>query len=137
MTSRPVGQEGHCFLGILTSSKMKNKLYTASLKGSIEKIQQYKIYRNKFTHLKEKAKENYYNNLINQNKHNMKSLWKTINDIAKYKKRTICQIKELTNEAGEKTNKSDKIGNLLNSYFSEIGQKLAQKYENSTTKAVA
>ena len=101
---------------------MKNKLYTACLKGSIEKILQYKIYRNKFTHLKEKVKENYYNNLINQNKHNMKSLWKTINDIAKYKKRTICQIKKITNEAGEKTTKFDKIGNLLNTYFSEIGQ---------------
>ena len=85
--------------GILTSSKMKNKLYTASLKGSIEKIQQYKIYRNKFTHLKEKAKANYYNSLITQKKDNMKSLRKTINDIAKYKKRTICQIKELTIEA--------------------------------------
>ena len=84
--------------------------------------------------LKEKAKKSNYNNLINQNKHNMKSLWKTINDIAKYKKRTICQIKELTNEAGEKTTKSDEIRNLLNTYFSEIGQKLAQKYENSTTK---
>ena len=113
---------------------MKNKLYTASLKGSLEKIQQYKTYRNKFTHLKEKVKENYYNNLINQNKHNMKSLWKTINDIAEYKKRTICQIKELTNEAGEKTTKSDEIGNLLNTYLLEIGEKLAQKYENSTTK---
>ena len=57
-----------------------------------------------------------------------------MNDIAKYKKRTNCQIKELTNEAGEKTTKSNEIGNLLNTYFSEIGQKLAQKYENSTTK---
>ena len=103
--------------GILASSKMKNKLYTVSLKGSIQKIQQYKIYRNKFTHLKEKAKENYYNNLINQKN-----------------QKTVCQIKEQTNEAGEKNTKSDEIGNLLNTYFSEIGQKLAQKYENSTTK---
>ena len=55
----------------------------------------------------------------------MKSLWKTINDIAKYKKRIICQIIELTNEAGENTTKSDEIGNLLNTYFTEIGQKLA------------
>ena len=35
----------------------------------------------------------------------------------------------------EKENtKSDEIGNLLNTYFSEIGQKLAQKYKKFTTK---
>jgi len=64
-------------------------LYVFNLSGSSNDIEKYKKYRNKFTHLKEKSKHNYYRNCINGSKHNMKLLWKTINDIAKYKKLEI------------------------------------------------
>ena len=54
----------------------------------------------------------------------MKFLWKTINDIAKYKKKAISFITELTCDTGEKIISSKKMANMLNNYFSEIGQKL-------------
>ena len=72
--------------GILISSKTKNKLYIANLKGSANDVQLYKIYRNKLAHVKEQAKRKYYQGLVLASKHNMKFLWKTIDDIAKYKK---------------------------------------------------
>ena len=75
--------------GILISSKTKNKLYIANLKGSANDVQLYKTYRNKLTHVKEQAKRKYYQGLVLASKHNMKFLWKTINDIAKYKKKQL------------------------------------------------
>ena len=68
---------------ILISSKTKNKLYIANLKESANDVQLYKTYCNKLTHVKEQAKRKYYQGLILASKHNMKLLWKTINDIAK------------------------------------------------------
>ena len=111
--------------GILISSKTKNKLYIASLKGSANDVQLYKTYCNKLTHVKEQAKRKYYQGLVLASKHNMKFLWKTINDIAKYKKKTISLITELTCDTGEKITSSKEMANMLNNYFSEIGQKLA------------
>ena len=59
----------------------------------------------------------------------MKFLWKTINDIAKYKKKTINFITELTCDTGEKITSSKEMAKMLNNYFSEIGQKLAANIE--------
>ena len=73
--------------GILISSKTKNKLYIANLKGSANNVQLYKTYRNRLTHMKEQAKKKYYQGLVFASKHNIKFLWKTINDISKYKKK--------------------------------------------------
>ena len=115
--------------GILISSKTKNKLYIANLKGSANDVQLYKTYRNKLTHVKEQAKRKYYQGLVLASKHNMKFLWKTINDIAKYKKKTISLITELTCDTGEKITSSKEMANMLNNYFSEIGQKLAANIE--------
>ena len=74
---------------ILISSKIKNKLYIANLKGSTNDVQLYKTYCNKLTHVKEQAKRKYYQRLVLASKHNIKFLWKTINDIAKYKKKQL------------------------------------------------
>ena len=82
--------------GILISSKTKNKLYLANLKGFENDVQLYKTYRNKLTHVKEQAKRKCHHGLVLASKHNMKFLLKTINDIAKYKKKAISLITELT-----------------------------------------
>ena len=58
----------------------------------------------------------------------MKFLWKTI-DIAKCKKKAISFITELTCDTGEKITSSKEMANMLNNYFSKIGQKLAANIE--------
>ena len=68
--------------GILMSIKTKNKLYIQMLTtNNDETTTQWKVYRNKLTHLKEKAKQLHYNTQINQVQHNSGLLWKTIKDI--------------------------------------------------------
>ena len=73
--------------GILNSSKTKTELYKLSLNGTTENLAQYKAYGNKLTHLKERSKQNYFKNIINTSKNNTKLLWKTNNDIVKYRRK--------------------------------------------------
>ena len=113
--------------GILVSSKTKNKLHLASLKGSSESLSLYKRYRNILVHTKEQAKKNYYSHLIDDSKQNVKLLWKTINSILSNKKSTNNQISEMVNDSGVKITDHVKISNIFNEYFAEIGQKMAAK----------
>ena len=69
--------------GILDSRKTKTELYKLGLNGTTENLAQYKVYRNKLTHLKELSKRNYFKIIINTYKNDTKLLWKTINDIVK------------------------------------------------------
>ena len=87
--------------GIVKSSKTKNKLYLDSLSENPEKVIQYKIFRDKLTHIKELAKQNHYQLLIKYSKHNIKILWKTINDIIRFNKRKANHIGNLLNEKGD------------------------------------
>ena len=111
--------------GMLNSSKTKNNLYQISLTGKSEDVKLYKTYRNKLSHIKELSKREYYSQLVHDSKHSMRTPWKTINDITKFKKRSNLQITELLDEAGIKVTDHIKMANLLNDYFSEIGQKIA------------
>ena len=68
--------------GILISIQKKNLLYKRALKlNDSNTWAQYKVYRNKLTHIKEYAKRLYIKNLVNDNKHDTSSLWKIINKI--------------------------------------------------------
>ena len=61
--------------GILISIQQKNLLYKRALKlNDSNTWAQYKVYRNKLTHIKEYAKRLYIKNLVNDNKHDTSSL---------------------------------------------------------------
>ena len=94
--------------------------------------------------MKELSKREYYSQPVNDSKHNMRTLWKTINDITKFKQRSNLQITELLDEAGIKVTDHVKMANLLNDYFSAFGQKIAAKIDkpsatntNSTNPLIA
>ena len=60
----------------------------------------------------------------------MRTLWKTINDITKFKKRSNLQITELLDKTGIKVTDHIKMANLLNGYFSEIDKKWQLRLTN-------
>ena len=70
---------------ILNLIRIKTELYKQFLTGSKEAEKLYKEVRNKLTHIKELAKKQYYNVIIDKAKHNTALIWKVINDILKYK----------------------------------------------------
>ena len=72
--------------GILISSETKTKLHKISQAGSNEDVQKYKTFLNRLSHIKEQSKRVYYRNTVKDTRHNMQLRWKTITDIAKYKK---------------------------------------------------
>jgi len=54
------------------------------------------MYRNSLTHVKEKSKKLYYNNLFETNKANAKQVWQGINDLLRRRKnQTFSLIKVL------------------------------------------
>ena len=57
--------------------------------GSDEDVQKHKTFRNQLSHMKEQSKRIYYRKIVNEARYNMRLLWKTINDIAKYNKSPI------------------------------------------------
>ena len=66
------------------------------MKEKPKDIKQYKVYRNKLTHIKEQSKKLIKENFIDS-KHNFKLLWNTINDIIKFKNKQEESIKEIVN----------------------------------------
>ena len=87
---------------------------------------QYKVYKNKLTHIKEYAKRLYIKNLVNDNKRDTSSLSKIINKIIhlkNVKKNNIPNKMHASNS--ESAQGPQAISNLFNKYFTEIGFNLA------------
>ena len=115
---------------ILEIIKVKNELYALKIKSPENKsIQaQYKNCRNKLTHLKEISKKKYYQEMIVNNMHNSSKIWKTINDIVRYKRNQINNLPTFfVNDDNSVLKDPIDISNCFNNYFSYIGPKLAAK----------
>ena len=92
---------------------MKNKLNSSFLI--------YKKYHNRLTHIKELAKQKYYGDLIKQTKHNSGLMWKTINDIIKYKKKcSSLPLQKKYNDELINAPSAISIDNAFNEYFKNI-----------------
>ena len=115
--------------GILTSIKHKNKLFTIKIKTNLqESIYTYKKYRNKLNHITGLSKKQYYFNLFTTCKNNSSKLWKTINDIVKYKK--PCKVNhtsKIRNNLNEIIYEGNLIANCFNDFFADIGNKMASQ----------
>ena len=114
--------------GILISNKIKNKLFQLSLERKPENIKRYKIYRNKLSHVKKQPKKIFFKISINS-KHNLKLLWKTINDITKFKNKQRESIKKTVDDEDKIITNSANTANTCNTYFLNIGSKLASKID--------
>ena len=74
---------------IIRASKNKNILFKELLKNKTsDNITKYKKSRNLLTHMKELAKKAYYEDQLEENCHDTGLLWKSINDIVKYKRKS-------------------------------------------------
>ena len=117
--------------GILISIQQKNLLYKRALKlYDSSQWAQYKVYRNKLTHIKEYAKRLYIKNLVNENKHDTSSLWKILNKIIHLKNVKKNNIpNKMYASKSESAQGPQAISNLFNKYFIEIGVNLASAIE--------
>ena len=80
-----------------------------------------------------KSKSTYYSKLIEDNKSNPTSLWRTINDITSRNVRST--ITSIEANSGEMFCDHKSIAEVLNHYFSTIGSKLANKLKSMSLYA--
>ena len=119
--------------GLLTSIRKKNKLYKKFLSvptSSYENM--YKKYKNKLNHLiLRSAKRRYYEERLESTKTNIKTTWKTLNEIINKKTRKkslpsvfIANNQNIVNPLN--------IANRFCDYFTNIGPNLANKIPASS-----
>ena len=115
--------------GILITIKNKNKLFNRMIKTqALQHKNEYRIYRNQLTHIKELAKQNYFCNQIEQTQHNSGLLWKTVNNLIKLKKnKTSNEIRQLKNLQNNIIEDPIQISNKLNTHFASLGKNMANR----------
>ena len=114
--------------GILNSIRTKNKLFTSCYKCSeANKIEFYKKYRNKLTHVKFLAKNQYYNNLLIENRSNPKKTWEILRQIIEGKNSSRNKLPislEINGQSCETD--SDEFLNRMCEYFAKVGSNLSK-----------
>ena len=114
---------------------MKHNLYKkfsseTNLQKKAEYQKQFRTYQNYISTLLRCSKESYYNGLFEENKGNVKTIWKTVKEIITIKQRnelpfTALQIgKKIENKV--KLNAKE-IANHFNGYFTSITGELEGK----------
>ena len=86
-----------------------------------------RLLRNKLNHLRNKLKSSDLQEKLNENKSNSRGLWKTLKSVLPGK--TISEIPAVKTEHGMVNDKQE-VCNEINSFFSSIGEKLAEKFNH-------
>lgn len=73
----------------------------------------------------------YYNNYFAINNNNIKSIWRSIKEIVTLKKRKINLPTRIVHN-NSILNNSTSIANAFNTFFSNVGKKLADKFQQPT-----
>ena len=119
--------------GLLRSIKTKNKLYKQYLNDpTLPNELTYKKYKNKLTHSLRIAKSLYYTKRLEDEKSNIKSTWKILNEVIN-KKRSKLTFPSSFKEGNTEITDPMEIANRFCNYFSNIGPNLAKKIQSASS----
>ena len=126
INKRYIRKEPWITSGLITSSQTKAKLLKKKLKQPTHNnITNYKMFRDQFNKIKRKMKIDYFHNILETNKHNMKKTWQTLkNVIGKMNDKTNFPQSFLINNK-HVYNKTE-IAQGFNSFFANIGKTTSQ-----------
>lgn len=111
--------------GLQNACKKKNLLFKHFLEKRTKEAElKYKLYKNKLVNILRKTKKDYYNNLLEQHRSNIKETWKVLNSVIKGKVKKSEYPKYFTNQLKTITNPND-VANEFNNYFVNVGVNLA------------
>ena len=91
-----------------------------------EKHLMYKTKRNQVTSQLRKAKKDFYNNLFQINKNNVKETWKGIRKLINVSKKSVTVINKLT-ENGKTITDPKEMADTINNFYVNIGKSVEQK----------
>ena len=116
---------------IIRASKNKNILFKEMLRNKTsDNINKYKKSKNLLTHMKELAKKAYYKDQLEKNCHDTGLVWKSTNDIVKYKRKSSSlPSKIITSDERDISNPCE-ISNAFNDYFSTAAKPLSDNIPN-------
>ena len=114
------------------SIKYKNKLYVKSIKHdtAFNKMHYHDFKSSLQQQLKNREKE-YYNDLVEKNKSNMRKTWDIIKNVIGKKKQSLKYSEFIVD--GKPTNNANVIANKFNEYFAHIGPNLAKNIPGNST----
>ena len=117
--------------GLLKNINKKNKLYKQYIQSpTIVNLQKFKTYKNKLNMLIRKSKRMYFFKKFEKSKNDMKKTWQEINCIIGRgnKQSTQCKFKD---DCGNTVTNPQEICNQFNSFFVNVGPKLASNIKNT------
>ena len=118
--------------GILVSIKNKQRLYQSHfLNGTPHTIGFFKQYANKLKRVKQMSNAIHYKNKFDKIKHNQKEIPKTVNSVLHPKRNNDSTTHISPNLNDVLTDDSKTVADNLNTYFSEIGQKLSNSIKSN------
>ncbi len=101
--------------------KIRDKLFKQFKdSNSSTTLKAYKQFRNRVVNEIRKSKKNYYQQYFDENKSNMKMLWKGIKDIISLKPNISDTFSQLVDDNGSKISDSVHIANEFNEYFTKV-----------------
>ena len=111
--------------GLRNACKKKRNLYVKFLKRrSSESEQRYKTYKNKLNSIMTRCKKDYYTNLLQSHKNNIKETWKVLNGILNKNVNKQLKYPDTFIDKGDEVT-GDAIVNGFNNFFTNIGPELA------------
>ena len=82
------------------------------------------------TKLKNKLKQEYFNNLLSEDAKRPKQLWKTLKTLVPGGKSSTTSVKRLVTEDGEEVTCPKGIADHFNNFFVNVGVTLASKFSS-------
>ena len=114
--------------GLKRSIRRKNKLYHRKQKSKkAEDELLYKQYRNKLSRLLHISEQQHYDDLLKENKNNLKMSWRIMKDIISKNKTSSSCSRFYINDVVTITNDKKVIAEKFNSFFINVGPNLAKK----------
>lgn len=117
--------------GLRNSIRYKNYLYIKSDKNPTEEnINKYKDYKRLLNRLLRITEREYYQNLLDKHKRNIKKIWNILKEVINKKSRNVTNYFYVNNEL---TKDKNTIANSFNNFFANVGQNLAKSIPASST----
>ena len=114
------------------SSKQKQKLYIKFLKNkSTQNEQIYTNYKHLFEKLCKKAKQTYYNSILEDCQSDMRRTWQIMKEITGKCKVNSIRFPKSINANGKSIKNNNRIAEEFNKYFTNVGPNLASKIQNT------
>ena len=114
--------------GLLISCKTKQKLFNKKLSNpSTQNISRYKTFNNIYNKCRHKAQKLHYNQRFADCREDLKTTWRLIREVSCTTKRQKDNLPDYFRYMGNILRSPQEISNSFNTFFTEIGPKLANE----------